>query len=324
MDVQEKHDISECKTTDSLFGRLAFWKIPAREDLIEEYYVKLRSSYQICKQDAERFSKYPVITEKIDELFTQTCTLNNGAYIEQLMVCLYSPEQLQVEIDRKLYDIRGIQNQDRQGYYQKKNFGGLKDEEKRAAMVHLLSDLNSAYKTDLLERDYSLQTSLRTGIFFILSFFVFFMQYLFPGLTQYLFQITEAGTKGSLILTALSAGWMGAAFSMMMSLKRRLRESNLHDLGIQRRYGFIISRIFIGMGASMVMFYCLQSGLLKGDLFPVFQNIDELVSRAAEHMTPQSIITHKDQALLIIWCFIAGFSESLVPAILAKTEGMTR
>lgn len=317
-------EMQTCRTKESVIDKLAFWKKPAREDLIEEYYVKLRSNYQICKQDENRYSKLPLITEKIDELFSLPCTWNNGAFIEQLMVHLYSPEQLQVEIDRRLYDIRGIQSRDRQGYYQKKNFGGMKDEEKRAAMVHLLADLNSAYKTDLLERDYSLQAAIRTGIFFILSFFVFFMQYLFPSVTQYLFKIIEAGTKSSLILTALSAGWMGAAFSMMMSLKRRLNESTLYSLSLQRRFGYIIIRIFVGMGASCVMFYCLQSGLLKGDLFPVFQNTGELVSRIAEHTTPQSIITHKDQALLIIWCFIAGFSESLVPAILAKTEGLAR
>ncbi|MBU1168104.1 MAG: hypothetical protein KKD44_00930 [Proteobacteria bacterium] len=304
----------------TLMERLLFWKKPVRDDLIEEFYVKLKSNYQICRQNNSRFEEYRVLTEKIDELFTLENTWNNGAFIEQLMVQLYSPEQLQVELDRKLFDIQ----KDKAGYYEKKSCNSLGDVEKRAVLVRLLADLNSAYKTERLEREYTLRTSLRTGIFFMVSFLVFFMQYMFPDMTESLFNIKDAGTKTSLILTALSAGWMGASFSMMMSLKRRLRISNLNDLRIQSKFGFIVSRIFIGMGASLVMFYFIQSGILKGDIFPVLLNSNDIVSRITEQGVPIRIITHKHQALLIMWCFIAGFSESLVPAILAKTEDMVR
>lgn len=320
MNTQPVDKKDECRMPLGILDKFVFWRRGTREDLIEEHYVKLKSCYQICKQNESRFKMFPVITEKIEDLFGQPCTWNNGAYIEQLMIQLYTPEQLNVELDRKLYNIQVIQNQQNHSYYQKMRFDDHSEDEKRAALVRLVADLNNAYQANRLERDYSLETSLRTGIFFILSFVVFFMQYLFPESTRMIFKISEAGSKASLILTALSAGWMGAAFSMMMSLKRRLRESSLDDLGIQRRFGFIISRIFIGMGASMVMFYCLQSGLFEGQLFPEFNNMKTLVSQNVE----QSIVNHKDQALLIIWCFIAGFSESLVPAILAKTEGLAR
>jgi len=39
--------------------------------------------------------------------------------------------------------------------------------------------------------------------------------------------------------------------------------------------------------------------------------------------TESNLLAHKDDknlALLIIWCFISGFSEKLVPSILSKTE----
>lgn len=324
MKTQSKTPDSNWKKYRPLLDRAAFWKKPVRDDLIEEFYVKLQSSYQICRQNNPHFSEFQVITEKIDELFTLENTWNNGALIEQLMVQLYSPEQLQVELDRKLFDMQKVHGLDQSGFYDKMNYSGQGDTKKRAILVRLMADLNSAYKTERLERDYTLKTSLRTGIFFMFSFIVFFMQYMFPDLTETLFNIKDAGTKTSLILTALSAGWMGASFSMMMSLKRRMRASSLNDLRIQSKLGFIVSRIFIGMGASLVMFYFIQSGILRGDVFPVLLNSNDIVSRISEQELPIRIITHKHQALLIMWCFIAGFSESLVPAILAKTGDMAR
>jgi hypothetical protein len=32
------------------------------------------------------------------------------------------------------------------------------------------------------------------------------------------------------------------------------------------------------------------------------------------------VVPSKDLALLTVWCFLAGFSESLVPSILSSTE----
>jgi hypothetical protein len=301
-----------------------FSKKQMRDDLIDEYYVKLKANYQICRQNNSHFKDFPVITDKIEELFACEQTWNNGAYIEQLMVQLYSHEQLKVELDRKLLNIKRVECVGKDCPYDSREIDALGDLDKRAVLGRLIADLNSAYKTERLERTYTLQTSLRTGIFFMLSFVVFFMQYMFPETTEYLFNIKDAGTKTSLILTALSAGWMGASFSMMMCLRRRLKVSSLDDLRIQKKFGFIVSRIFIGMGASLVMFYFIQSGILRGDIFPVLQNANDTVSRISEHSSPIHIITHKNQALLIMWCFIAGFSESLVPAILAKTEGMAQ
>lgn len=38
---------------------------------------------------------------------------------------------------------------------------------------------------------------------------------------------------------------------------------------------------------------------------------------------PDGLLAPSTVALLIIWCFIAGFSEKLVPSLLAKTEAGT-
>ena len=39
-----------------------------------------------------------------------------------------------------------------------------------------------------------------------------------------------------------------------------------------------------------------------------------------DHADDDAANPDKERALLIIWCFLAGFSESLVPTLLKKTE----
>jgi hypothetical protein len=73
---------------------------------------------------------------------------------------------------------------------------------------------------------------------------------------------------------------------------------------------FTISKIVTGFGAGLIMFYFLQSGLIKGIAFPEFTGDDHIILDG----------DFRSLALLIIWCFISGFSEKLVPGILSKTE----
>ena len=78
---------------------------------------------------------------------------------------------------------------------------------------------------------------------------------------------------------------------------------------LMRPWVMLLSRALIGTGAGCVLYFFLRSGLLGGSAFPQLTTLDT----AGE-------VPRKDLALLIIWCFIAGFSEKLVPSILEKTE----
>jgi hypothetical protein len=96
---------------------------------------------------------------------------------------------------------------------------------------------------------------------------------------------------------------------MLGSLKSRLTASELDDMKLMRPWVMLFSRAMIGTGAGCVLYFFLRSGLLGGSAFPELTTLD-----TAE------VVPRKDLALLIIWCFIAGFSEKLVPSILEKTE----
>ena len=111
-------------------------------------------------------------------------------------------------------------------------------------------------------------------------------------------------------------GWMGATFSMLITLRSKIKDALLNDLKIQASYSFIVSRIFVGMGASLILFYAFQAGIIQGSFFPEFENVGNLVNENPV----DAIVTHKNLAILIVWSFLAGFSEQLVPNMLYKTE----
>ncbi len=110
-----------------------------------------------------------------------------------------------------------------------------------------------------------------------------------------------------LILAGLAGTW-GAAFSMLGSLQSRLTVAEPDALNLMRPGAIFLSRALIGAGAGCVLLFFIRSGLLGGGAFSKLETLD------ATH-APKAL------ALLIIWCFIAGFSERLVPGILEKTEG---
>lgn len=127
-----------------------------------------------------------------------------------------------------------------------------------------------------------------------------------PKITLMVFNITP-NSKGAYILTALSAGRMGAAFGMLLSLKGNLAQTALKDLKVIHKFGYIFSRIIVGMGAALILLYFLHANLIEGVFPPKFTEA-----------TP--MLDEKNLAILVVWMFLAGFSEKLVPNLLKRTE----
>ena len=67
------------------------------------------------------------------------------------------------------------------------------------------------------------------------------------------------------------------------------------------------------------MFFFFKSGLIEGSIFPKFESMSmDFIYTADGHMA--FVVPSKDLALVTVWCFLAGFSEGLVPRILTNTE----
>ncbi len=63
--------------------------------------------------------------------------------------------------------------------------------------------------------------------------------------------------------------------------------------------------MFFGIGAGSIVLFLFKSEILEGNMMP--------------DLTVDITQSGKEWALLIVWCFIAGFSEKLIPNMLSKT-----
>jgi hypothetical protein len=190
-----------------------------------------------------------------------------------------------------------------------------------------VNDLQWRYELMESKREYQRQLSSRTALLFIWVF-LFFMAYVIVA-TGMLFTDTDSGNVAQVtrqvnelvgerpvafyfftVGLAVVAGCLGACFSMLTSLKPRLEQSTLDDLKILHASSNLMTRALIGICAGLIIFYFIRAGLLTGPLVP------DLIVR-----TDAGYDLFTAMALLVVWCFLGGFSEKLVPALLSKTEG---
>ena len=126
--------------------------------------------------------------------------------------------------------------------------------------------------------------------------------------------------------TAVTAGFFGAMFSRLLSLQASWNTLSLGELKDARDFSSIFLRGAVGMTGAVVVYYFLLSGVIGGGLFPQFKELGlhqlefKDTSSIAGTVPLRLILPNAQLALLVVWSFLAGFSERLVPGILQTTE----
>jgi len=121
------------------------------------------------------------------------------------------------------------------------------------------------------------------------------------------------------LYTALVSGLLGAFFSRLLTIQRDWNGMSLDEVFLHREFSYSLLRAGVGVCGALVMFFFFKSGLINGAIFPKFENMAmEWINTANNSMS--FVVPSKDLALVTVWCFLAGFSESLVPSILSSTE----
>jgi hypothetical protein len=125
--------------------------------------------------------------------------------------------------------------------------------------------------------------------------------------------------------TALTAGLFGAFFSRLLYIQAKANVLSLDELKDAREFSSIILRGIVGMTGAAVVYFFLHAKLVSGELFPDFQAVGLQQSGptsadAATSLAMRLIFPNAQLALVVVWSFLAGFSERLVPSILKSTE----
>ena len=122
---------------------------------------------------------------------------------------------------------------------------------------------------------------------------------------------------------AVMAGLFGAAFSMMAQTRKRVEVSSLEDMKTNARFAMLLFRLGVGIGAAMILYFIFDTKVLgNGALTPDLKQVGfDTPKRETRLIAIGALSPNRDLSLLMLWCFIAGFSEVLVPSILRRTEG---
>ncbi len=290
---------------------LSFLRTPQAElpnneirELTAQFYVTLEAYFAKVKgvtppRCQEAYDRVIQLLEKEPRNWTQAYA------IEQLLVHLFDDETLASELQVRVREAKGALKPALADHYAAEAAKTpLSSDERRAVLSRLVNDLQWRYTVDEVKRGYTKEITLATGQLFILSLAVFAASVLltlaFPELKQF---------DVRLLVPAVLAGCWGAAFSMLSSLRDRLEASDLDALKVLRARWVLGSRVLIGAGAASVLYFFFVSGLVTGAAFPNLQ-----AATATDNWRLDTF------ALLVVWCFLAGFSERLIPGLLARTE----
>ena len=94
------------------------------------------------------------------------------------------------------------------------------------------------------------------------------------------------------------------------------------ELQLQLRWEFLILRLGFGSGAAVILYFAFQSGLMTGALFPNITQLGVVENKPVDGQQWAAWVPNADLAGLMVWSFIAGFSENFVPNFLNKADGI--
>jgi hypothetical protein len=216
-------------------------------------------------------------------------------------------------------------------------------EERRAVYLSLLDSLQSNLIETRFRRRLRRETAerlFRFGIGVIVIALLPLLVYLV------LFSQKAAGdsTKGYQVFSSepgfplmmvAAFGVLGAYFSRVLSFQAKLASVAFDDVINLYQWRMLILRLLYGMIGAVMFYYVLRGGLVGGTAFPDLSKLavgeqplwkagaNGVALSTSGELQPSSLtilVPTVELAKLLIWSFLAGFSERLIPDTLARTE----
>ncbi len=190
----------------------------------------------------------------------------------------------------------------------------------RAFLLRLLEAIHWNAKKKYLVRPIRIEATNRILSAMLISFILLVAPYVYL-VRDFAGEVSGIWTLFAL-WTALTAGLLGAFFSRLMSIQRQWAAMTLEDVFLHREWQYTLLRAGVGVCGALIVYFFLRSGIVDGALFPKFSEVSiDFVAVPGPGAVPMTfVMPSKSLALLTFWCFLAGFSESLVPAVLTGAE----
>jgi hypothetical protein len=126
---------------------------------------------------------------------------------------------------------------------------------------------------------------------------------------------------GTIVFDVFGVGMLGGVFSTLLRIQRLKLGGNSEATALSQpgnQVTVMLAPVTGGVGA-VVLFAILAAGVLKGSLFPELpMNQFGNLSDALEDLFKVQLASSAEAAKLYLLCFLAGFSERLVPDVMSR------